>query len=463
MHIDLVRKTKDIIKREGLINEGDKVLVACSGGIDSVTLLFVLREISHDLPLELGVAHVNHLLRGQESNRDEDFVKGLADRFSIPCHVKKVNVQDEARKSGKSIQHAGRDIRYRFFDEIADSLHFNRIAIAHTLDDQVETFLLRIVKGTGIRGLSSIPIKRERIIRPFLPMYRSGIEEYAKTRVISFVNDSSNSKIQYERNFVRREIVPVMERLNPAVKEKIFALLRDLATINTVFDHEANEFLNKKRRDKNGSITLDVVDLLKLNEEVRYRVLLRLFQEVEPSFFPLREHIQLIEKVLKGKRPNLSATFPRGTIVRKTYGHITFTKKLDAVPVEGNFKVTSGMNSIEPLGLTLEVTEMDEQSGAIPIAPNIAYLDLEKLGGLLIRTFIAGDRFVPLGMSQEMKLKDFFIGKKIPKEKRRQIPLLVSHRDIIWVVGYRIDDRYKVTKETNRVLKVVAQFNSANP
>ena len=460
---DLVRKTKDIIKREGLINEGDKVLVACSGGIDSVTLLFVLREISHDLPLDLGIAHVNHLLRGQESDRDEDFVKGLADRFSIPCYVKKANVQDEARKSGKSIQHAGRDIRYRFFDEIADALHFNRIAIAHTLDDQVETFLLRIVKGTGIRGLSSIPIKRERIIRPFLPMYRSGIEEYAKTRVISFVNDSSNSKIQYERNFVRREIVPVMERLNPAVKEKIFALLRDLATINTVFEHEANEFLNKKRRDKNGSITLDVVDLLKLNEEVRYRVLLRLFQEVEPTFFPLREHIQLIEKVLKGKRPNLSATFPRGTIVRKTYGHITFTKEQEAPQVEGNFKVISGMNTIAPLGLTLEVTEMNEQSGAIPIAPHIAYLDLEKLGGLFIRTFIAGDRFVPLGMNQEMKLKDFFIGRKIPKEKRRQIPLLVSHSDIIWVVGYRIDDRYKVTKETHRVLKVVAQFDTQNP
>jgi tRNA(Ile)-lysidine synthase len=459
---DLVNKTKDIIKREGLIGKDDRILVACSGGIDSVTLLFVLREISHDLPFELGIAHVNHLLRGQESDRDEDFVKGLADRFSIPYYVKKVNVHDEARKSGKSIQHAGRDIRYRFFDEIADALHFNRIAIAHTLDDQVETFLLRIVKGTGIRGLSSIPIKRERIIRPFLPMYRLEIEEYARTRVISFVSDSSNSKTQYERNFVRREILPVMEKLNPSVKEKIFALLRDLATINTVFEHEANEFLNKKRRDKNGSITLDVLGMQKLNEEVRYRVILKLFQEIEPTFFPLREHVQLIEKVLRGKRPNLSATFPRGTMVRKTYGHITFTKKLEALQVEENFKVLSRMNAIGPLGLTLEVTEMDEQSGAIPIAPNIAYFDLEKLGGLFVRTFIAGDRFVPLGMNHKMKLKDFFIGRKIPKEKRRQVPLLLSHGDIIWVVGYRIDDRYKVTQETHRVLKVVAQFDTQN-
>lgn len=460
---DLVRKTKEIIKKEGLITEGDKVLVACSGGIDSVTLLFVLREISHELPLELGIAHVNHLLRGAEADRDEDFVKGLADKFSLPCYIKKINVSDEARKLGKSVQHAARDIRYRFFDEIADTLHFNKIAVAHNLDDQVETFLLRIVKGTGIHGLSSIPVKRGRIIRPFLTIYRSSIEEYVKTRAISFVHDSSNLKTKYERNFVRKELLPVMKRMNPAVKEKISALLRDLTAINSVFDREADDFLNKKRKDNSGSITLDALEVQKLNEEVRYRVLVRIFQEVEPRFFPLREHIRLIEKILKGKRPNLLAVFPYETVARKTYGHITFAKKVEASPVKEKFKIFSGINNIEPLRLSLEVAEMDDQSGAIPIAPNIGYFDLEKLGSLSVRTFETGDRFVPLGMSHEKKLKDFFIGIKLPKEKRRHIPLLLSDHDIIWIVGYRIDDRYKVTRETRRVLKVVAHFDSTYP
>ncbi len=460
---DLVKKTKDIIRREGLITEEDRVLVACSGGIDSVSLLFVLREISHELPVELGIVHVNHMLRGSESDRDEDFVKGLADRFSVPCYIKKINVHDEARKFGKSIQHAGRDARYRFFNEIADTLHFNKIAIAHTLDDQVETFLLRLIKGTGIRGLSSIPIKRGRIIRPFLMIYRSNIEEYINARAIAFVSDSSNSKNQYERNFVRREILPVIEKLNPAVKDKIISLLRDISTINIFLEHAADEYMNKKKRDENDEITIDVHSFQGLNEEVKYRVLLRLLQEVEPEFFPLREHICLIEKILKGKRPNLSATFPRGIFVKKTYGRISFTKKKEKPPVEGNFKVFSGMNNIGPLGLTLKVTEMDEQSAAISIAPNIAYFDLEKLGSLSIRTFEAGDRFVPFGMSQAIKVKDFFIGKKIPKEKRRHVPLLLSNRDIIWIVGYRIDDRYKVTKETSRVLKAVAKFDNQNP
>ena len=454
--MDLVRKIKKIIRQDKLIVEGDRVLIGCSGGIDSVTLLFVLREISHDLPFELGVAHVNHQLRAEESDRDEDFVRGLADRFSIPCYVRRVNVKDKARKTGKSIQHAGRDIRYCFFDEMADQLNFNKIAIAHNLDDQVETFLFRIIKGTGIRGLSSIPFKRGKIIRPFLTIYRSEIESYVKTRTIRFMEDSSNTESVYERNFVRREILPVLEKLNPAVKEKVFALLHDLTEINLFFDEKAEEYLGRESRDEEGDIVTGVQSLKELDEEVRYRVFLKLLQRIEPPFLPHREHIRLIEKVLAGTRPNLSAMLPNGIKVKKTYDQIIFTKKATAQPVEVSFKVRSGSNKVDPFRLTLDVAELDGQADDIPITPNIAYFDLEKLGDLSVRTFVPGDRFVPLGMTKATKLKDFFIGRKIPRDERRRLPLLLSGGDIIWVVGHRIDERYKVTKETTRVLKVTA-------
>jgi tRNA(Ile)-lysidine synthase len=460
---DLVRKIKRIISQEALVVEGDRVLVGCSGGVDSVALLFVLREISHDFHFELGIAHVNHLLRGEESERDEDFVKGLADRFSIHYYAKKVDVKDEARKTGKSLQHAGRDIRYRFFYEIANQLHFNKIAIAHNLDDQVETFLLRVIKGTGIRGLSSIPVKRGRIIRPFLTIYRSEIEEYVKTRTVPFVEDSSNAKSVYERNYVRQEILPAMERLNPTVKDKIFALLHDLTLVNEFFDGKAQDFLAKVKCTKESDIVVSTHSLKGLHREVRYRVFLNLLREVDPDFLPLREHIRLIEKILIGTRPNLSVTLPHDTTVRKTYGSLTFTKNLPASPVDGSHAVCSGINRIESLGVVLNVAEMDEPSDDIPITPEIAYFDLEKLGDLSVRTFIPGDRFVPLGLNRAMKLKDFFIGRKIPREERRLLPLLLSGQDIVWVVGYRIDERYKVTKETRRVLKVVAQFDNQNP
>lgn len=458
---DLVRKTKEIVRTEGLIAEGDRVLVGCSGGIDSVALLFVLRELSHDLPFELGIAHLNHMLRGEESDRDEDFVKGLADRFSIRAHFRKVDVGAEARKAGKSLQHTGRDVRYQFFDEIAEQLHFNKVAIAHNLDDQVETFLLRIVKGTGIRGLASIPIKRGRIIRPFLPVYRSEIEAYVKTRSITFVEDSSNAKSVYERNFVRREILPVMEKLNPSAKDKIYALLHDLSSINVIFDRKAEEYLSVARLTEGGDTVIDTNTLKELDEETRYRVIARLLRERDPVFLPLREHIRLVEKLLTSRRPNLSATFPRGTTVNRVYENLVFTRKSPAPKTNGVFPVQTGKSTIEPLGITLHVTEMAEQSDDITVAPNIAYLDREKLGNLSVRTFIPGDRFVPLGMRTPVKLKDFFIGQKIPLEKRRNLPLFLSGKDIVWVVGHRIDDRYKVTKETRLVLKVVAEFNDA--
>ena len=456
---DLIRKTEDIIRIEGLIAEEDRVLIGCSGGIDSVALLFVLREISHDFPFGLGIAHLNHMLRGEESDRDEDFVKGLADRFSIPCYSRKTDVRAEARKTGKSLQHAGRDIRYRFFDEIAEQIHFDRVAIAHNLDDQIETFLLRIIKGTGIRGLSSIPIKRGRIVRPFLRVYRSEIETYVKTRIVPFVEDSSNAKSVYERNFVRREILPVMEKLNPAVKDKIYSLLHDLTLVNTIFDKKADDFLGGNKRMKDGDIVVDASSLKRLDEEVRHRVLARLLRERDPAFIPLRGHISLVEKILNGTRPNLSASFPRGNLVKKTYGWLVFTKKSPDLKVEGIFAIQPGTNSIERLGVVLHVEEVEEQSGDIPIAPNIAYFDREKLGNLSVRTFIQGDRFVPLGMNTPVKLKDFFIGQKVPRDVRRNLPLLLSGQDIIWVAGYRIDERYKVMKETRRVLKVVAEFN----
>jgi tRNA(Ile)-lysidine synthase len=247
-----------------------------------------------------------------------------------------------------------------------------------------------------------------------------------------------------------------MEKLNPAVKEKVFALLHDLTAINVFFDEKAEEFLKSERRGEEGDILISAQSLKELDEEVRYRVLSNLLQRIEPPFLPHREHIRLIEKVLAGTRPNLSAMLPNGIKVKKTYDQIIFTKKATVQPVEGSFKVRIGNNVVEPLGLTLDVTELDGQSKDIPIASNIAYFDLEKLSDLSMRTFIPGDRFVPLGMTQATKLKDFFIGRKIPREERRQLPLLLSGRDIIWIVGHRIDERYKITKETTRVLKVTA-------
>ena len=325
--IDLVQKVTKTIVQEKLIGNNDKVLLGISGGIDSTTLLFVLLEIQKTIGFELGLAHINHMLRGKESERDEEFVKKLAGRLHLPLYVKRVDIKKIAVEKGLSIQHAGREARYRFFNEVITQYGYNKIAIAHNLDDQIETFLLRALKGTGLRGLSAIPIKRDAIIRPFLNTYRADIAEYAGQHAISFVEDSSNNKIVYERNFLRKEIFPIMEKLNPLFKEKLFFLLKDLTYINHLFEEKSNVFLKKHQRNKEGDISLDIESLNKIDDETKFRVISDIIASLEPAFVPLREHLRQIKNILSAKKPNLVATLPHGIKIKKIYDHLLFTKK----------------------------------------------------------------------------------------------------------------------------------------
>jgi tRNA(Ile)-lysidine synthase len=453
---DLARQITKTIVQEKLIEDNDKVLLAVSGGIDSTTLLFVLLEIQKKIGFELGLAHINHMLRGKESERDEEFIKKLALRLHLPFYVNRVEVKKIALNKGLSIQHAGREARYGFFNEVMTEYGYNKIAIAHNLDDQIETFLLRALKGTGLRGLSSIPIKRDAIIRPFLNTYRADIAKYAGLHGISFVEDSSNNKIVYERNFLRKEIFPVMEKLNPLFKEKLFFLLKDLTYIDHLFADKATAFLKKHQRNKEGDISLDIDSLNKNDDETKFRVISDIIASLEPEFVPLREHLHQIKNILSADKPNLVATLPHGVKIKKIYDHLLFTKKPLASPIKEIFLLSMGKNVLRPFGLDLYLSQPRKIARLFSKNKNIALFDSDKLGQLTIRTFMNGDTFMPLGMKGKMKLKDFFISLRVPQEKRRTIPLLLSDNDIIWIIGLRIDERFKITKSTSKALKVTA-------
>lgn len=454
--INLVREVAKTIVQEKLIGNNDRVLLGISGGIDSTTLLFILLEIQKTISFELGLAHINHMLRGKESERDERFVKKLAGKLHLPLYIKRVDIKKIAVEKGLSLQHAGREARYHFFNEVITEYGYNKIAIAHNLDDQIETMLLRALKGTGLRGLSAIPIKRDAIIRPFLNTYRADITEYAGQHAISFVEDSSNNKIVYERNFLRKEIFPIMEKLNPLFKEKLFFLLKDLTYIDHLFEKKSNAFLKKHQRNKEGDISLDIVSLNKIDDETKFRVISNIITSLEPAFIPLREHFRQIKNILSAKKPNLVATLPHGIKIKKIYDHVLFTKKPLPSPIQETFSLSMGKNVLQPFSLDLHLSQPRKIVKVFSKNKNIALFDSEKLGNLTIRTFINGDRFMPLGMKDKMKLKDFFISSKIPKEERRTIPLLLSDNDIIWVIGLRIDEGFKITKDTKKVLQVTA-------
>lgn len=453
--MDLIGKILKLIKKERLIIPGDRVLLGLSGGIDSATLLHILMEAQKELYFDLAAAHINHLLRNEESDRDEQFARDTAMAHGLRFFLKRENAKKYALSKGISTQHAGRDIRYRFFDETADSEGYTKIAIAHNLDDQVETFLMRLIKGTGIRGLSSIPLARGKIIRPLLYTWRSEVSAYAAAQQVPFIQDSSNDKTVYERNFIRHRIVPLMAELNPAFGEKVISLLMDLTQINQSFDEQKNSFLDKHVRDDAGGKVVAIPALNTLDKETLFRVISDIVTSFNPLFVPLREHIRLIEGMISSEKPNLRLSLPSSLLVRKTYDRLTFgTKPLPVLTTPRAFALHEGRNTIVPLNAVITLTVPGMPPGSYPKTTLTAYFDLDKLGDISVRTFRNGDRFCPLGMKVPVKLKDFFISRKVPLEMRRHIPLVLSGTDIIWVTGHRIDERYKIDDNTRRVLKI---------
>lgn len=453
---DLIGRTIKLIREQGIIADGDRVLLGFSGGIDSATLLFVLNEARTEINFDLGIAHINHLLRSAESERDQAFVQHTAMTYGLEFFLKRADVKGYAESRGLSLQHAGRDIRYQFLNEIADTGGFTRIATAHNRDDQIETFMLRLIKGSGLRGLSSIPPERGRIIRPFLNVYRSEIVSFAGSHSISFVEDSSNEKTVYERNYIRHRIMPLCDELNPAFREKIASLLTDINDINAIFDQQKEAFMKlAQHEDKN--ITIPLKDFTKIDKEVRYRVMADAFARLAPSFIPLREHVRLIEKMISSRRPNLRVDLPSGVKAKKVYGNLILTTRPTPQVTRETQEIHDGMNHIAHLNIDVVVKRLKKTPRAFPKDRFIAYFDADKCSDLTVRTFRPGDRVRPLGIKQPVKLKDFFISRKIPLEDRSHVPLLVSGSEIIWIVGHRIDENYKLENTTRNVLKVTVK------
>jgi tRNA(Ile)-lysidine synthase len=450
----LIDEVFRFVQERRLIRKGDHVLAALSGGIDSTVLFHVLKELSGPIGFTIGVAHVNHLLRGEESDRDQLFVESLAEAYGAPCYVKRVDAAAHARTRGLSLQHAARELRYDFFDEIASAYGYGRIALAHTLDDRVETALLRLAKGTGLKGFMSIPLKRERIIRPLLATERAKIVRFQEERGITYVEDSSNRKVHYERNFIRHEVVPRLETLNPRFREKVILLLADLARINDDAELRAQRFMGEKVTQDEEGLSVAVEHLKALDTETRFRVLAGIASAGGTMFQPLRSHMESIDHLLSSTRPNLGVTLPGGLRALKAYGTITFTWKEREAQRAEEYTLSEGDNLLGDLNLRIRVEHLTERPDYSRDSGQTAFFDAKRTGLLTVRRFRNGDRFQPLGMGEKYKLKDFFISQRVPRERRRLLPLVLSDGEIIWVAGLRIDERFKVRDDTRTFLRI---------
>ena len=447
-----------------MANPGDTVVVAVSGGPDSLALGHLLAALRRELAIELHIAHLNHQLRGKAADADAAFVAKWAAAADLPATVESRDVGAYAREHRLCLEDAARRVRYRWLEAVADRVGARRIAVGHNADDRAETILLNLLRGSGTDGLAGMPPKRGRIIRPLFDVSRSEVEAYCREHGLRPRKDATNESPVHLRNRVRRELLPLLEasyqsnirgallRLG-ALAAHDAACLRELAT--TAFE----QALIEKRRDR---VTLMAERLASLPRALRGRVLRHAVRRLRGSVEGLElTHVEAVDDILRGSSGR-QVDLPGGLIARKDGVRFSMCAAGERAAPDWTGErelAVPGVTEVAELGLRIEAVALGARTRVDPWAddPWLATLDGDRLGEpLVVRTWRRGDAFRPLGMRGTMKLHDFFVNQKVPREERRRVPLVVGGDEIVWVVGHRVDDRCKVTAKTKHLLRLIA-------
>ncbi len=456
----LIKEVKKTIEKYGMLIQGDKVLVAVSGGPDSVALLYLLSDLSSELALSLVVAHLNHGLRGEESLKEANFVKELSGKLDLPIELSSIDLPALKRSWRLNVQEAARRARYQFFEEAARKWDTQRIAIGHNADDQAETVLMRMLRGAGTKGLGGIPPVRGKYIRPLIEIPRDRILKFLEEKKVPFILDSSNLKTSYLRNKIRLKLLPELEReYNPEIRKNLLRIARILQEEEVTLESAVNEAWKTVCKSQLGDqVTFDLPSFINQPLSLQYRLLRRAIEVVSGTLWGIDfDHIESLIKLAGGKSPNKAINLPRGLLAERSYRELIIRKGTlqKAMDFQYTLKVpgTTRLKEISQELQTRIITDRKEVSFSKD--ENRAYFDYQRLElPLLVRNFREGDCFQPLGMEGMKKIKDYFIDKKLPRRMRNRIPLLVSNNKIIWVVGFRIDHRVRIGEGTVKVLEV---------
>ena len=454
---DITDKIRATIERYGMIANGDKVIVAVSGGPDSVCLLDILNRLAQDLELSLIAAHYDHGLRKDEDEYETRLVRDITASMGMPFETEKAPAM---LKDRPSLEKNARDFRYAFLQNILGNHGAQKIALGHTLNDQAETVIMRLLRGSGPSGLAGIPPVRDNIIiRPLIEITRDEIAEYLKARGLPFVIDSSNSNKKYLRNRIRLELMPVLLQYQPRLFEHLGTFSNIIRDEDAFMESLALGWIaSEVIKDINGKISIAVSSIKNLPAPLKNRVIRNLLKQVDGNIYPMEyDHIVSVSNLLDNAQPQCSVDLPNGILVRKTYENLIFSVKGDKEKTEYSYFLKGpGTYHLDVAGQTLMLEEIDSLPDMLGAEdPSTAYLDADKVRfPLTARNFMPGDRFVPLGMKGHKKVKNFFIDLKVTSEKRALTPILTSGDKVVWVCGYRVDERFKVTEETIKILKI---------
>lgn len=423
-----------IIKKNNLIEKGDKIVVAVSGGADSTALLHALYSIKDDYDLDLYVCHLNHQLRGEDADGDAEYVKCFSNQLGLKSYIFSKDIEALATDMKMSFEEAAREVRYELFDYVLKETGANKIAVAQNMNDQAETILMRLFRGSGLEGLTATKYKRDHIIRPLLGIHRRDIEKYCNVHELMYRTDHTNFETDYTRNKIRLELIPYIEKhFNEKVIEKLFdttqLLTEDLKFIETYVEDVY------RRCVKEESVLLSD---LELEDAILSRVLRKIIdQQVSlkgVSYDIVKEVMTMIRSKKHGNEKNI-----KGLVFKISYDQLLFFKACT-----GGLEPTEFDRFFDYMGTRLEQLSSVDFNSHEKIT-----IDKDKIKGrLLVRTRKPGDRFSPLNMKGTKKLKDFLIDLKIPVHLRDEVLLLCDEEQIIWVVGYRLSDLYKVDNRT---------------
>lgn len=442
-----------LIAEHNLVKEGDKLLIAFSGGADSLFALNFFHKFKLKYRIELSAFHINHLLRGSESNGDEQFCNSFCEKLNIEFSSASVDVKTLAKLNKESVEEAARNIRYSKLQKYAAEVSATKIVTAHNLNDNTETVLLNLFRGTGLNGVSGIPIKRDNIIRPLLSTSKEDIVNYLTANSISFRTDSSNFKNDFSRNFLRNEIIPKLkEKINPALDTNIlkFSIIAKESSkiITTIAEDTAEKYIYKN----DGGIEISDL-LLQENSEDIFSVTVRSAIEKRFNVTSIFTDISQIKTLF-----NL-----------KVGSKIDLSKKLSAIR-ERNYVliIKKGQNKTDNLPITIELNAIsnfeDRTISAKTVERNqIKFSEnknIEFINGdnlvfpLTIRRWKEGDKFYPIGLNGTKKISDFLNEVKVNSSKKEEQLVLLNREKIIWVVGYRIDESVKIKNDTKRIVKL---------
>jgi tRNA(Ile)-lysidine synthase len=464
--MSLLKRYKERIQQENLFSANDKLLLAVSGGVDSVVLCELCKQAGYDFV----IAHCNFQLRGKESERDKEFVKQLATKYGVDFLVTDFETDTYAKENKISTQEAARELRYNWFKEIITNWKLGKsnkekdgslpaaryfLLTAHHADDNIETLLMNFFRGTGLHGMTGIATKASSgilnyIRRPLLSFSKEELVAFAKENELEWVEDSSNESSKYTRNFFRNELIPAISKVYPQVKENLADNINRFKEIEKLYQVSVAAVIKKLCRQKGNEVHIPVKQLMGYNNKA-------LTYEIIHQYGFNEKQVEEVEKLAMSDSGKFIVA-PDNTYRIIKHRHWFIISPMESKEAE-NIVIEEGISNIQFAIGSMQIEALSGNNLSLPAGNTIAALDIKDIMfPLLLRKWKTGDYFYPLGMSKKKKVARFLIDQKLSVADKEKVWVIESNKRILWVVGHRIDDRFKITANTKKVLQLRLQY-----